>query len=236
VTSALAALLVAAPAAAATHVVEVSNFVFSPRVVVIPVGDSVTWINQGGGTHNVIADDRSFRCALGCDGEGGNGDAAPGPWSVTRTFAQPGSVPYFCEVHGAAGGSGMAGRVEVIEAPSTCVAGAQTLCLNGGRFRVEVEWSTVSSTGRGQATPLPDAPDSGFFSFFGPRNVEMLVKVLDACVPPFDRFWVFVAAASDVGYRLTVTDTRSGGSRRYDNPVGRKAVTVTDTDAFATCP
>ena len=35
---------------------------------------------------------------------------------------------------------------------------------------------------------------------------------------------------------LTVTDTETGQTRSYDNPLGNCAPAVTDTSAFATCP
>ena len=50
-----------------------------------------------------------------------------------------------------------------------------------------------------------------------------------------DRFWVFAAATTDVGYRLTVTDTRTGARAVYENPVGRRSPAITDTAALAVC-
>ena len=44
---------------------------FSPSVVNLLAGGTVTFSN-GSGLHNVNAD--TFRCANGCDGEGGNGN------------------------------------------------------------------------------------------------------------------------------------------------------------------
>jgi len=94
--------------------VAVDNFDFTPQVLDIALGDSVTWTNTNG-IHNVEADDGSFRCAEGCDGDGGNGDPAPEPWVVTLTFLDAAAIPYFCELHGAAGGIGMSGVINVID-------------------------------------------------------------------------------------------------------------------------
>lgn len=92
--------LLAPPSARAANVnVAVRDFVYVPSTVTIQVGDSVTWTNQGG-THNVLADDRSFRCANGCDGAGGNGNASSAAWTATRTFNQAGTFDYHCEFHG----------------------------------------------------------------------------------------------------------------------------------------
>ncbi|MCL4836407.1 MAG: hypothetical protein KJ058_00390 [Thermoanaerobaculia bacterium] len=115
-----------------------------------------------------------------------------------------------------------------------CVADDHTLCLNQDRFRVRVTWVDFQG-GTGQAFALPYTADSGFFYFFGPDNLEVLVKVLDACVP-FERYWVFFAVASNVEYHIEVADTHHGLSKVYDNPPGVFAPATGDTDAFATCP
>ncbi len=85
---------------------------FSPQTLTIDPGDSVTFINKGG-FHNVVADDDSFRCAQGCDGQpGGNGAASSALWIASITLTQPGKVGYFCEIHGAPG-VGMFGTITV---------------------------------------------------------------------------------------------------------------------------
>jgi hypothetical protein len=116
-----------------------------------------------------------------------------------------------------------------------CAAGAGTLCLSGGRFRVEVDWRTAAAAGAGSAVPIASAPDSGLFYFFDAANIEMLVKTLDACVVN-QRFWVFYAATTNVELTLTVIDTKSGKVRVYFNPLGKPADPVQDVDAFAICP
>ena len=119
---------------------------------------------------------------------------------------------------------------------ATCINDATTLCLNGGRFEVKVDWRDFeNNTGPGQ-TVGSRTDDSGLFWFFGPQNWELLIKVLDACDDPFNRYWVFFAATTNVEYTLTVTDTETDESKTYSNPLGNLAQAVTDTDAFATCP
>jgi hypothetical protein len=77
---------------------------------------------------------------------------------------------------------------------------------------------------------VPLTADTGTFWFFGPDNVEVLVKVLDG--RPLDgHFWVFYGALSSVEYSLTVTDSQTGRTRRYFNPLGQLA-SVGDTHAF----
>lgn len=116
----------------------------------------------------------------------------------------------------------------------SCVATATSLCLNRGRFRVEVAWDANGAAGAGKAVPGA-AADSGLFWFFGADNWELMVKVLDGCALN-QRYWVYAAATTDVHYVLTVTDTASGEVARYENPAGRPAAATTDTDAFPTCP
>jgi ELWxxDGT repeat protein len=113
--------------------------------------------------------------------------------------------------------------------PAGCQPSAANLCLNGGRFKVEVSWRTPDGrTGAGQAVGL--SADTGYFWFFDPANVETVVKVLDGRSLN-GHFWVFYGALSNVEYTLTVTDTQSGLVRHYFNPVGQFG-SVGDTQAF----
>ena len=111
-----------------------------------------------------------------------------------------------------------------------CPASGRALCLQQDRFQVEAHWRDfVGSEGDGIAVPL--TPDTGYFWFFDPANVEVVLKVLDG-LGINDRFWVFYGALSNVQYSVDVTDTASMGKRRYFNPPGRYA-SVGDVDAFA---
>jgi hypothetical protein len=115
------------------------------------------------------------------------------------------------------------------------VPGTNTLCLLDDRFRVETTWRTPQgATGLGTGVEL--TPDTGYFWFFNANNVEMVVKVLDACNPPFNRFWVFAGGLTNVEVRLTVTDTDSGAVQVYTNPLRTPFQPIQDTEAFATCP
>ena len=114
-----------------------------------------------------------------------------------------------------------------------CLPTATTLCLTGDRFAVRAGWSEPSG-GSGPGIPHPLTADSGAFWFFEPANLELVVKVLDACTVN-DRFWVFAGGLTNVAVELTVTDTRTGVERVYTNPQGRVFQPITDTAAFATC-
>lgn len=119
-----------------------------------------------------------------------------------------------------------------IAAASTCTPGPTTLCLTGGRFKVETAWRTDGGSGTGNAVDLGD--DSGRFWFFSADNTELVVKVLDACTE-FDRFWVFASGLTNVQVVITVTDTETGRVRSYFNPGGRAFAPIQDVQAFATC-
>lgn len=115
-------LLLAGQSAAANHVVSVGggSLSFFPANLEITVGDTVTFINNGG-VHNVVSDG-VFRCAKGCDGNGGNGNPSDDSWQFTLNFNQVGLVKYYCQPHGTPN-SGMHGTITVKAASSGLVLG-----------------------------------------------------------------------------------------------------------------
>ncbi len=114
--------------------------------------------------------------------------------------------------------------------PTACTPGPTTLCLNNGRFQVQVAWQVVSQGTNGLGQALSLTGDSGYFWFFSNNNVELVVKVVDGR-PVNGKFWVFYGALSDVQYAITVTDTLTGAVKTYPNPQGRLA-SVADVNAF----
>ncbi|MEM9406363.1 MAG: PQQ-dependent sugar dehydrogenase [Acidobacteriota bacterium] len=115
-----------------------------------------------------------------------------------------------------------------------CTTDPFTLCLEDGRFRVRAQWaSRQGNSGAGRAVQL--TPDTGFFWFFDPENLEAVVKVLDACAP-FEAYWVFAAGLTDVEVVLEVTDSSTGQLQRYENPQGTPFQPVQDTAAFDCTP
>lgn len=116
---------------------------------------------------------------------------------------------------------------------SVCVPGANTLCLSGGRFRVQVAWRrSDGQSGPGNAVALTG--DTGYFWFFNEANVEMVIKVLDACGLN-QSFWVFAGGLTDVRTEIRVTDTRTGATKTYVNPQGTAFRPIQDTGAFGGC-
>ncbi len=119
--------------------------------------------------------------------------------------------------------------------PFQCIEDATTLCLAGDRFQVQVAFTNPNDNqaGTGQAVAL--TTDTGYFWFFNEANIEMVVKVLNACSFA-DRFWVFAGGLTNVEVNLAVTDTQTGAVRLYTNPQNTAFQPTQDTDAFATCP
>lgn len=114
---------------------------FVPAEVTVRVGDTVRWslpAPSGSGSggyfpepmgiaHTVTADDGAFR----------SGDPAEGPWQFAHVFTRAGIFRYYCERHGAPGGSGMSGTV---------VVQAAALQINEGMAGA---WFNPATTGQG---------------------------------------------------------------------------------------
>lgn len=119
------------------------------------------------------------------------------------------------------------------QGPYVCLPSDTVLCLTGERFQVDVTWRRTDGT-LAEAENVELTEDSGFFWFFTPSNVEMLVKALDACVIN-DRFWFSGGGLTDVEVSTRVTDTATGDIRVYRNPASQAFESVLDSDAFAGC-
>ena len=117
--------------------------------------------------------------------------------------------------------------------PTTCTPDDQTLCLDDGRFRVTATWTEPdASSGQGHAVTLTG--DTGYFWFFDSCNVEVIVKVLEACGVNGYR-WVFASGLTNVQVNLTVTDVVTGTTNTYKNPQATAFQAIQDTKAFS-CP
>ena len=167
---ALAALLLGpfAPASATDFTVDVRNDFFQPANLTIQVGDRVIWRNFGM-SHNVnaVSGPTLFRCANGCDGQGGNGTPASNSWTFSITFNQAGTIQYQCDVHGSVsgnfgmigsitvqggggGGGDDAGQLRLTQANSSVAEGNQATIgverLNGDDGAVSVTFATANGS------------------------------------------------------------------------------------------
>jgi hypothetical protein len=122
-----------------------------------------------------------------------------------------------------------------VDAPTACVPTDAVFCANNGRFAVSVIFSAPNlGISNANAHALTLTSDTGYFWFFSPNNVELVVKVVDGRA--FNGFyWVFYGALSDVAYTVTVTDTLTEAVKIYVNAAGTLA-SAADTAAFTGGP
>jgi plastocyanin len=104
---AMFALLPIAGAAPRTETksVSIKDFEFAPKEIAVNAGDTINWKNDGAAPHTVTADDGSF--------DSGNLNAGG---TFSQTFDKAGTIAYYCMLHGAKGGTGMAGTITVAAA------------------------------------------------------------------------------------------------------------------------
>ena len=132
-------------------------------------------------------------------------------------------------------GLNFVGSLAFRSAPSgPCAPGAHNLCLNNERFSVSARWRTTDGSS-GEATAVPLTADSGYFWFFNSANIEVVVKLLNACSIG-GHYWVFAAGLTNVEVTLAVTDTETGARKSYLNQLGTAFQPIQDTSAFSTCP
>jgi hypothetical protein len=115
-----------------------------------------------------------------------------------------------------------------------CVPSPTAACLYN-RFKVEITYDATPGNGTGLANVVLESTASVKFTFFDPTNIEMILKVLNACAPPFNSWWVFAGGLTDVGVSIKVTDTTNGAFKNYSSTKGHLFQTFADTSAFA-CP
>lgn len=118
-------------------------------------------------------------------------------------------------------------------AAGSCTPDLTSLCLNGGRFRVQAHFDAGGGVS-GTAHAVKLTTDTGYLWFFGSSNVEVVAKVLDGCGLN-EHHWVFAGGLTDVNVVMTVTDTTTGSTQTYTNPPRTKFQPIQDTSAFSSC-
>lgn len=142
VVAVLAAVLLAsaaAPAGAAEVAVGIPGHFFLPSRLEVVTGDTVTWHNGDGDTHDLVASDGEFASGL----LGGGGDFA-------HTFAAAGVHPYVCTIH-----PGMAGEVDV---SPVLLSGPAAPPTAGARFALEGRAPAGSGTLSVERAATADGP------------------------------------------------------------------------------
>lgn len=185
-------------------------------------GELVSYSNSLGTPYETVLDTQAFDT---CGAGSRVADAGPAVNPKALLEEAPRVLP-----------SGDVSPSEEIPDKGTCLPSATTLCLNGGRFMAELTWLAPNGDG-GPARAEPLTDETGYFWFGSVVNVEVVVKVLDACgLPSFQNYWVFGAGLTNFEVSLRITDTESGEIREYSNPQGRIFETIIDLGHFMTCP
>ena len=121
----------------------------------------------------------------------------------------------------------------------SCRPSLNRVCLQKGRFAVEGVYSYEDSSSglyksdkmKVREAMLDDS--ASLFYFFDRNNVEVIIKVLNACGVN-GKYWVFASVATDLDYTLTVTDNATGVKLPYHgNPTNPL---INDVSAFPCHP
>jgi plastocyanin len=93
IVTAIVALSVAWPgdghrAHATESVIRISNFSFMPPLLTVPVGTTVTWVNEDDEPHTVVESDKLFKSHALDTGD-----------TFSFTFSIPGTFKYLCTIH-----------------------------------------------------------------------------------------------------------------------------------------
>ena len=115
---------------------------------------------------------------------------------------------------------------------SGCAPQGGVMCLGGGRYRITATYEGNGQKGKAGSTAL--SAEAGYFYFFSPGNVEVLVKVIDGCALN-ERGWVFTSGLTNMRVLMVVTDTKTGATSTYLSEAGKAFPAIQDTQAFATC-
>ena len=82
---------------------DAGQLVFVPDEVKICSGDSVTWVNNKGGPHNVVFDEEAIPAGVSQEKISMDGQLGEEGDSFVMSFETAGSYAYYCEPHRGAG-------------------------------------------------------------------------------------------------------------------------------------
>ncbi|HEX5718845.1 MAG TPA: hypothetical protein VF179_21970, partial [Thermoanaerobaculia bacterium] len=159
------------------------------------------------------------------------GDVAPGPASAAPAdLTAVDELLFFSAEDGSHGRELWAVSFAPYDPFVPCVPAPSRLCLGDRRFEVTATFQDPLAGIEKPGTAISDSGQSGFFWFFSPGNLELVVKLLDGRSSN-GHFWVLFGALSDVEYTVSVKDLRTGAVRTYRNPSGTLCG-QSDTAAF----
>lgn len=205
-----------------------------------PKGSAPRWLAEAGSTLFFSADDPLFGTEVWMsdgteqgsrrltDIESGSGSAMP-----ERLIGAGGALYFFAE-------DGVHGRelwaLDADGAFLPCAPGPTRLCLLDGRFEVEAFFRPFSGD-QNAAAAAALSDQAGYFWFFEPGGVELVVKVVDACgAPAFDNVWFFATGLTNVEVLLSILDTRTGERLVSSSALGEPFSALLETSRFRSCP
>lgn len=106
----------------------------------------------------------------------------------------------------------------LLESSAPVPAAGSELVLSRGAVAVSVTWRSQYTGQTGQASPLPQKDEFGFFYFSDPNNPEVFVKVLD--FGEASPYLLFYAGLTDYEYMVTYRNTATGQSVSFQKPAG----------------
>merc|ERR1711934_15632 len=82
------------------------QMVFVPDEIKICKGDTVTWVNNKGGPHNVVFDEEAIPSGVSVESISMDGQLGDEGETFSKTFNTAGDYSYYCEPHRGAGMNG----------------------------------------------------------------------------------------------------------------------------------
>jgi plastocyanin len=207
--------LVTGTARAAEHFVTVNttSATYSPAVIFIEPGDTVTWTYAGGAMpHDVHADDDSYFNTL-----------STSAWTFSHTFPTPMTSRYYCTAHGGPDGVGMSGVV---------VVGGRTVTPSDIAYTISA-WdfssrTSASNSGSSGALPFHRTSTSGIENWIAgaqlPSGAEITALEVSACDNGAGSLTVSLLECLDPDLNCTTIATLSPGGIP---PCGYTSVPVT---------
>ncbi len=125
-------LLVLTQVHATIHIINVSNFVFTPNSLTVNCNDTIRF-HRVSGTHPVVSETAAWT-TFTMNGALINKDVV---------LATAGTYAYYCDFHGGAGGLGMSGSITVSCAPPTCNTPTGVTATNITATSAKITWTAV---------------------------------------------------------------------------------------------
>ena len=209
---------------------------FEPRSITVPVGTTISWLNQGAINHTVTASDGSWDSSPLCP----TSPACHQPGErYRRTFTEPGTIPYYCKIHGSPGGAGHAGTIVVVPpgeeetglgSVTTSVSGDEVSVTGGVAFEGEAP-VTVSEDPQGDGPVHPELaretgvdltgarvfqPDPEIPSLF----VDWRVADLSSAPPPEAIRYTLPFRIGEATFRIQAKRSNLAGATLAEDPEG----------------